>query len=66
MTARLICLELFPATFVAVIVNVKRPVEEGVPLTFPVEELKIRPAGSFPPVTVHPIGVAPDANMVCE
>ncbi len=66
LTVRLICLELFPAAFVAINVNVKRPVEEGVPLSVPVEEPKIRPAGNFPLVTVHLIGVVPEANIVFE
>ena len=55
-----------PAEFVAVISKFAVPVPAGVPVMAPVLELRVRPAGSVPDVTVHVIGVVPVATMVCE
>jgi len=40
-----------PTASVAVRVNVDAPAVVGVPVTTPVEVLRVRPAGSEPPVT---------------
>ena len=63
-TVRLSALELLPAEFVAVAVNVETPTAVGVPLIAPVEETKLRPAGNDPLVTLHVIGVVPVAANV--
>ena len=59
-------LELLPAEFVAVTVNVETPTAVGVPLIAPLEELKPRPAGSEPLLTLHVIGAVPEAANVSE
>ena len=57
---------MFPTAFVAVTVNVETPGAEAVPLMTPVEEPKLRPAGSVPLVMVHVIGLVPDAAKLVE
>ena len=65
-TVRPSCLELLPTVLVALTVSVETPAAVGVPLTMPVEEPRVSPAGSAPPVTAHVIGVVPLAIRVCE
>ncbi len=66
LTVRLNCTEFDPPALVAVIVGVKLPVAVGVPLIMPVEDPRVRPAGSAPLVKVQVIGVVPVAVSVCE
>src|SRR5438128_678877 len=63
---RLNCRESIPAVFVAWAVKEKEPAVLGVPLITPVEEVRERPPGSAPFVTVHVIGVAPELVRVIE
>ena len=65
-TVRLNCLELLPDALVALTVNVETPAAVGVPLMVPVEEPRLSPAGSVPPVTAHVIGVVPAATRLRE
>ena len=57
-------LELLPAVFVAVTVNVLVAAVVGVPLITPVLALSDNPAGSEPLVMLHVIGAVPVAASV--
>ena len=50
--------------FVTVIVKVQfSPATVGVPEISPVEEFRLKPVGRFPLVSVHVIGLVPDAAI---
>ena len=65
-TVRLSCFESLPPALVALTPNVETPATVGVPLMMPVEDPRLSPAGSVPPVTAHVIGVVPVATNACE
>ena len=50
-TVKLSCLESLPTALVAPTVSVKTPAAVGVPLRMPLEEPRLNPAGSVPPVS---------------
>jgi hypothetical protein len=65
-TVRLNCLDALPKALVAVMVTVATLIAVGVPAMTPVDGFRVRPAGSAPLITVHVMGVLPEAARVVE
>ena len=64
LTVRLSCLELLPNALVARTIREVAPGVAGVPLRDPVDLFNVSPAGTGPFVTLHVIGVLPEAVRI--